>query len=177
MIEQLASYAQPMLEFPIIRRTRRNHALEHATIHMLSRKNRRLRMAGRSSDSGFVLMGDVPTEQVEVAVEEALTRLNNGEHNWALHPNCGTNLVTSAILTTSAGMIGLRSGSHTLDRFTWTMMLMMLALIVSQPLGMSLQKHITTKAEPGDLELVNITRRELNFPIRMVMHQVVTRRG
>ena len=144
---------------------------------MLSRKNRRLRMAGRSSDNGFVLMGDVPTEQVQSAVEDALNRLNKGEHNWALHPNCGTNLVTTAILTTSAGMIGLKSGYNVLDRFTWTMMLMILALLVSQPLGMSLQKHITTKADPGDLELVKVTRREIKFPVQMVVHRVVTRRG
>lgn len=177
MIEEVAKFARPILEFPIIRRTRRNHALEHATIHMLSRKHRNLRMAGRSSDGGFVLMGEIATEKVQDAVDEALERLRNGERQWALHPNCGTNLVTSAILTTSAGVIGLNANHRTLDRFTWTMLLMMIALIVSPPLGMSLQKHITTDSDPGDLELVKITRREIRFPIAMTLHHVVTQRG
>lgn len=177
MIEKVAEFARPILEFPIIRRTRRNHALEHATIHMLTRKHRGLRMAGRSSDSGFVLMGDIPTENVQEAVDEALDRLRKGERQWALHPNCGTNLVASAALTTSAGVIGLSANRRALDRFTWTMLLTIIALVISQPVGMSLQKHITTDSEMGDLELLKITRREIRFPIKMTLHHVVTQRG
>ena len=36
-----------LLELPYIRQTRCNHALEHATIHILSERIKPLRLAGR----------------------------------------------------------------------------------------------------------------------------------
>lgn len=181
MIERIAIAARPILEFPLIRRTRRNHALEHATIHVLSRTHKGLRMAGRSSDSGFVLLGEVPTDHVEKAVDDALRRLGKGESALALHPNCGTNLVTAGALTTLAALIGLgnRKRPITLDRISWTMTLTVLALVVAQPLGMTLQKHITTEGDPGDLEIVSVTRREIPWPFGglLTLHNVITRRG
>ncbi|MDX1993190.1 MAG: DUF6391 domain-containing protein [bacterium] len=181
MIERIAKAARPILYFPIIRRVRRNHALEHATIHMLSRANRNLRMAGRSSDGGFVLIGNVATDQVEKAADDALRRLNSGESNLALHPNCGTNLVTAGALTTFVALIGMGSRSRpvTPDRLSWTMTMMILALIVSQPLGMTLQKHITTEGDPGDLEIIGVTKREIPWPLggTVTLHNVNTRRG
>src|SRR5450432_4134839 len=99
LVERFANFAQPVLDLPLIRRTRRNHGLEHATIHILSQRVSNLKMAGRSTDSGFVLLGDAPTEQVEAAVREALRRMSAGEHGLAVHPNCGTNLVTTGLMT------------------------------------------------------------------------------
>ncbi|GAB4512435.1 MAG: hypothetical protein OHK0046_11930 [Anaerolineae bacterium] len=182
MIEQFAVYARPVLDFPFIRRTRRNHALEHATIHVLTERKTRAAMAGRSSDGGFVLIGNVPTEQVEAAAQEALNRLRRGERRLALHPNCGTNLVTAGVLTTLTAYLGLGTTSKrpTGDRLSWTMALMMLALMVSQPLGMTLQKHITTEGDPGDLEIVGVSRRQVRWPFAgspVTVHRVVTRRG
>jgi hypothetical protein len=182
MIARIADWMRPVLEFPLIRRTRRNHALEHATIHVLAGRTRNLRMAGRSSDSGFVLMGDVPTEQVERAVEDALRRMNEGESQLAIHPNCGTNLVTSGVMTTLAGYVGLRLGVKTVtyNRLSWTLSLMMAAILASQPIGMSIQKHITTDGQPGDLEIVKVTRREMRAPFLrrpITLHNVITRRG
>ena len=182
MIKQFADSIRPVLEFPFVRRTRRNHALEHATIHMLSRKHRRLRVAGRASDGGFVLIGEVPTDQVEAAVDEALKRMKRGERGLAVHPNCGTNLVTTGFMTTLAGYLGLKGGSNqrvSLDRFSFTMSLMVLALIISQPIGMSLQRHITTDGNPGDLELVSVKRREFKWfwGGNIIIHNIITRRG
>lgn len=182
MIEQLAQFAQPILEIPIVRRTRRNHALEHATIHVLSGRIKSARLAGRSSDSGFVLIGNVPTAEVERAAQEALTRMQKGERRLALHPNCGTNLVTAGALTTFSGWLGLRTTDKpvSLDRLSFTMALMMLAILISQPLGMALQKHFTTKDEPGDLEIESVSAREVQWPFTkapVTLHQVTTRRG
>lgn len=182
MIEQLAEIAHPILEWSLIRRVRRNHGLEHATIHVLSGRVNGLKMAGRSSDSGFVLFGDVSTEQVESAVRDALRRMRNGEHNLAIHPNCGTNLVTTGALTTLVALIGLRttSGKSSFERLPLIMVLMMFAVLFSQPLGMSLQEHFTTKGDPGDLELLRVMRREVGLPFgggRMVVHNVVTQSG
>lgn len=182
MIEQIAAFARPLLDFPMIRRTRRNHALEHATIHILSGRLKKARLSGRSSDSGFIIIGDVPTDSVESAVHEALSRLQKGEHNLALHPNCGTNLVTTGFMTTLSGLIGLRGSSKplTLDRISWTMILMMLAVLFSQPLGMTFQKHFTTEGDPGDLEFISINRREVRWFFSgqpVVVHSIVTRQS
>ena len=106
MIQFLALLATRFSIFRSIRRVRRNHGLEHATIHVLSRKVKNLSMAGRSTVTGFYLYGNVTTEEVESAVREALQRMRNGEHGLAIHPNCGTGLVTAGLLTSLATLVG-----------------------------------------------------------------------
>jgi len=181
MLEQIATFARPVLDLPVVRRTRRNHGLEHATIHMLSGRIKNLRMAGRSTDSGFFLFGEAPTEAVEAAVREALGRMQRGEHHLAIHPNCGTNLVTTGFLTSIAAIAGL-SGTNRRDdmfnRLPLVMLLTMGAVLFSQPLGMALQKHFTTEGDPGDLEVVSITRSQTYTPFSsqpLTVHTVVTR--
>ncbi len=182
MIQQLARLSQPALTMPVIRRIRRNHGLEHATIHVLSGRIKGLRLAGRSSDVGFVLIGDVATDQVESAVQEALRRMRGGEHNLAVHPNCGTNLLTAGALTTLVGLIGLGGASHRsrFDRLPLVMLLMMFAVLFAQPLGMALQEHFTTEGDPGDLEVVSVTRRRVGVPLlggSVMVHSVMTQGG
>ena len=180
MFEELAEKARPILDFPYIRRTRRNHGLEHATVHLLSAKYKGKRMAGRSSDGGFVLLGNIPTEDVEKAAHEALERMRKGEHNLAVHPNCGTNLVTTGMVTTLTGVVGLGGGERRIDmnRISWTMTMMLFAVLFSQPLGMKLQKHFTTEGDPGDLEIVSVTKRPSRWPFKdLTVHFVSTRRG
>ncbi len=181
IIQQLAGIAQPLLRIPIVLRTRRNHALEHATIHLLSRRVRGLSMAGRSDPNGFVLFGDAPTESIEQAASDALQRMKRGEHQLAVHPNCGTNLVTAGVLTTLSAYIGTRGMKKGMnpDRAAGLMTLMMLSLLAAQPLGMSLQKHFTTEGEPGDLEVVSVERSERKMPFMetMTVHTVRTRGG
>lgn len=182
MIERLAQFARPLLEIPVVRRTRRNHGLEHATITLLSRRVRGLRMAGRSSQHGFILIGEAPTVEIERAAAEALQRMRRGEHQLALHPNCGTNLLTAGMLSTLVGMVGFGNAARrpTVDRFAWTMLLMMAVSLAAQPLGMRLQEHFTTAGDPGDLEIVEVVRREVTWPLArgpVVLHHVNTRRG
>src|SRR5512143_1398941 len=86
-----------LLELPGVDRTRRNHGLEHATITVLSQRIRGISLVGRSTPNGFHLYGEVSTEQVRDAVEEALRRMKAGEVGLAVHPNCGTNFVTAGI--------------------------------------------------------------------------------
>ena len=89
----------------IISRVRRNHGLEHATIHVLSENHTGFSAQGNSDHRGFSLnvYGDLSEEQVEAAVYEAQRRLRAGQHGLALHPNCGTVLVTTATMATLAG--------------------------------------------------------------------------
>ncbi len=179
LIERFANFAQPVLDLPLVRRTRRNHGLEHATIHVLSGRVKDLKMAGRSTDLGFVLLGEAPTEQVEAAVRDALRRMRGGEHSLAIHPNCGTNLVTTGTMTTLAAMLGLSGASRrqAWNRLPTVLLLVMGALLFSQPVGLALQKYITTDGDPADLEVVSITRSQMQTPLStnpLTVHRVKT---
>ena len=68
------------------RRIRQNHALEHATITILSRVVPDLRVSARSSSNGFMIFGDVDLGQLRRALDEALSRLQAGEAELAIHP-------------------------------------------------------------------------------------------
>lgn len=182
MIESLAKMSRPILEFPLIQRIRRNHGLEHATIHMLSRKVRNLRIAGRADDSGFYLYGDADTDTIYEAVAEALQRMRAGESKWAVHPNCGTGLVTTGFMTSGAAVLGLTGAQSTderVNRFPLVVGLSIIALVLSQPMGLQIQRYFTTSGEPGDLELDKVTRHESRIPFlgRIVVHRVHTRKG
>ena len=179
-MERLAEYAEPVMRHPYILRVRRNHGLEHATIHILNRRNYKL--SGRSSDSGFVLLGEVPTEQVESAVVEALSRMKAGEHKLAVHPNCGTNLVTTGFLATVVAFLGFagRGLRRSWERFPTMMVAMMAVVLLSMPLGMSLQRHFTTEGDLGEMELVRVTRDTKTLPFsdqQVTLHRVLTRQG
>lgn len=142
---------------------RRNHGLEHATIHILSARYPRTSLAGRSDHKGFLLLGNVPTEAVEQAAQEALTRLRNGERDLAIHPNCGTNLLTAGVLASSASyaaMMGDNEGSWSdrLSRLPLAIAATVLALLIAKPLGSAAQKHITTSANPGDLAIHGVEK-------------------
>jgi len=86
-----------LLNLPLILETRRNHALEHATLHILARTHR-TNMAGHSNPTGFFLLGDLQLEEIADAATEAMKRLKAGESGLAVHPGCGTNLAVSALL-------------------------------------------------------------------------------
>jgi hypothetical protein len=150
-------------------RIRRHHALEHATMHILSRRPRDVTFYARASPRGLVVYGDLPTEDVVSAVTEALARLRNGEYQLAVHPNCGTNLVTAGTLTGLAALIvttvpgmGKKRTSpwHLLSSLPLAILAATLALLVAQPLGQALQANVTTDAEMKNLVLKHITRHQ-----------------
>ncbi len=161
---------------PFISRIQRNHGLEHATLHILSQRYPRRNLAGHSDAGGFWIIGDVPIEDVYEAVEEGLARLRDGEKHLAVHRNCGTNFVTSGILTgLVAGIAMLGAGGRRrdkLERLPFAMFLATLVLIFSQPLGMAIQERVTTSAEPGSLKVVEIAAARKG---RMNAHRVNTR--
>jgi len=181
-IERIAEQIHPILDLPYIRRTRRNHGLEHATIHILSGRVSNLRMAGRSNASGFMLLGEASTTQIEAAAHDALRRMQRGEHDLAVHPNCGTNLVTTAFMVSAAALFGMTGASRRglWDRLPAVFSLVMIMLFFSPSVGTSLQRHITTEGDPGDLEIVGITRREVRLignDSPLIVHHVRTTGG
>ncbi len=165
-----------ILELPVISHIRRNHALEHATLHTLSAQLPQTMLMGHSDAGGFWIIGDVQPEVLHAAVQEAITRLRAGEHQLALHPNCGTNYVTAGVLAGLAGAAAmLGSGKRILDKLARLPMaaaLATIALIVSQPLGMQLQARVTTSGDPGSLEVTSITHRKQG---QLNIHRIQTR--
>jgi hypothetical protein len=148
-----------LLQLPFIDRTRRNHGLEHATIHVLARSHPNKALAGHSDPGGFWLLGDLDSEMIQQAVDEALQRMRAGEQDLAVHPNCGTNFVTAGALAGLAGaasMFGARRWTDKLGRMPLAVMMATMALIVSRPLGRRLQKHVTTSGEMREMEVVRI---------------------
>lgn len=84
---------------------RQVHALEHATVWVLSeaeattREPERELLGGMSTDQGFYLYGRVNPGQLQRAANLALQRIKNGEWDLAVHPRCGTNLSVGMLLT------------------------------------------------------------------------------
>jgi hypothetical protein len=144
----------------MISRVRRNHGLEHATIHVLSSQMRGVGMAGRSTPGGFYIYGNVPTDALTQAAHEALTRMKNGEHHLAIHPGCGTNFVTAGVFAAAAAFLALLGGGRSLrsrmGRFPAAMLATTIALVLSQPAGFAVQEHVTTSGEPGAMEITSV---------------------
>lgn len=133
----------------IIRRTRQHHAIEHATIHLLTARFPNQRFSGLSDPVGFSIYGDVDEYALRRTVGDALLRLQAGEAQLAIHPNCGTNLAVTALLTTTAALLAASTSRRLIDRIPLTFMLALPALVVSRPLGMRMQQY-TTLADVSD---------------------------
>lgn len=140
------------------RRIRQNHALEHATITILSGYVPDLRISARSNSRGFTIFGDVDLIQLRRALDEALQRLQAGEAELAIHPNCGTNLVVGVSLLTLGTLLGMTS-SRTRTRVASTAVSSFAGLMAARPLGTLVQKHITTLPDLQGVHVSDIRRR------------------
>ena len=150
----------------LISRIRRNHGLEHATLNLLAKTHPRKPFAGHSDTGGFWILGDIPTDELNQTITDALEKLRSGQSSLAIHQNCGTNLLVSGFasgLAGAAGLIGV--GKRPRDKFERIPIitaLSVLALIVSRPLGPIIQKNLTTSGTPGPLKVISITKQSLN---------------
>lgn len=163
-------------KIPFIRSTRRNHALEHATMKVLAERFKGVKMMGHSNPGGFLLFADLPTELVTDAVLEARKRLQAGESQLAIHPGCGTNIAASSLLAGSASSIILMALSRGKPPKWWQILIStMIAVpvyILSKPLGPHLQEMITTDAEISDLDVKLVTSQKTRNGF---FHQINTR--
>ena len=150
---------------------RQVHALEHATVWVLS-ESKNLNtptqgitsfqidnelLGGLSTDQGFYLYGRVNISDLRRAVTLALHRLTNGEWDLAVHPRCGTNLSVAMLLTA-----GLAVGVHVLVPFRPIEQIVGLGLAattaveIAPDLGALAQRYVTT-AIPFNLAIESIT--------------------
>lgn len=150
---------------------RQVHALEHATVWVLSRSlNPRVPrsissnfqvdnelLGGLSTDQGFYLYGQVNISDLRRAVTLALRRLTDGEWNLAVHPRCGTNVSVAMLLTA-----GLAVGMHLLlprgpiEQLIGLGVAASTAAELAPDIGALTQRYITTSI-PFNLAIENIT--------------------
>jgi len=139
---------------------RRNHAVEHATIHILSQQHPTRAISGYSDMHGFWIIGAIPGEDIRLAVDEAIKRLQGGESRLAYHPNCGTNFVTTGVMAGLAAWLAMlgsgRKMSDKLDRLPTVFIFSTLAVIAAQPLAARVQIHGTTSSDLGEYHLLRI---------------------
>jgi hypothetical protein len=138
---------------------RQNHALEHATIHVLSWRNPYIQIVGRSTPRGFVIYGPLKVQ---------------GEDYLAVHPRCGTNLVVTSMLAgTAAFAATLGRPRSKLDRLPLVLVAATVATIVARPLGHRIQEMVTTTPEVDGVYIASVTRQERG---KLIAHRVVTGR-
>lgn len=140
--------------YSLTKRVRQNHAVEHATMHLLSRRHPSQRLVGRTTASGFLLYGQVATETVVETVMEALDRLRRGEDELAVHPNCGTNVVVGGVLAGLAAWLATSGRRRPFwEQVPSALLAATAALLIARPLGMLFQERVTTSSAVGDLRL------------------------
>ncbi|MCC7018418.1 MAG: hypothetical protein IT332_01600 [Ardenticatenales bacterium] len=162
-----------LLDLPPIKRTRRNHAIEHAAVHILAARLPGRSMAGRSDAGGFFLLGNLETEDVEHAVDEALRRLP-AEPELAIHPNCGTNMVVGGLIAGAAATLAVafvpkRHRAGGLALLPRMLLAGTFASVASQPLGPAAQRRWTTLPDVAGARVGRITR---SMRGRLTVHRI-----
>ncbi|MDJ0553742.1 MAG: DUF6391 domain-containing protein [Microcoleaceae cyanobacterium MO_207.B10] len=143
---------------------RQVHALEHATVWVLSdlensgtTTDSNESIGGMSTRQGFYLYGSVNPARLQQAVETALQRITSGEWNLAVHPRCGTNLSVAMTLTAGLAMgINLLLPRKPIEQLLGFGVAVTAATQLAPELGSFAQKYITT-AIPFNLRLINIS--------------------
>ena len=157
------------------RRIRRNHALEHATVAVLLGRGANPPLAGYSTGGGFHIFGPDSTDLVREAAEEALERLDGGQEELAISPQCGTNLVAGALVAGALSSIvlgGRRRRKTPVRRVAAMGVAAVGAALVGRRLGMFLQRHYTTLPKLGGLEISGV---DAVGAARWRLHRVRTR--
>jgi hypothetical protein len=135
---------------------KQNHALEHATIVLLSRKFPEVRLSGISFAAGFFVFGDVPTEAVLPTAQEALNLLRTTQPDLAIHERCGTNLAVAGMLTGLSAMAiaRLRRPYSTANN---VILASTAALILARPLGLTVQRYVTTQTPNASMRIEKVS--------------------
>jgi hypothetical protein len=134
---------------------RQNHALEHATIVLLSRKFPDVRFSGISFAAGFFVFGEVPIAEILPTAQEALHLLRTTRPDLAVNERCGTNLAVSGALTGLAAMAvaKMRRPFSTANN---VILASTAAMIIARPLGLKVQQYITTQTPNSSLQILGV---------------------
>lgn len=136
---------------------RENHALEHATIVLLNKRFPDARLSGVSFASGYFVFGDVPTEAIRPAAEQALGRLRGDAPELAIHERCGTNLAVAGMLTGLSAMTVARMRKP-YNTFNNVILASTVSLVLARPLGLLVQRYVTTRTPNNSMRIKGIKR-------------------
>ncbi len=157
--------------FQEIEALRQVHALEHATVWLLSNhpeistESTRYpqlqddgRLSGLSTHYGFYLYGPATTARIKWAATTALDRLKAGDSHLAIHPRCGTNAAAQLLLTSGIAL-GLSSllPKRPLEQIAGLGLSAAAARLLAPDIGTWCQENLTT-AMPHNLQLVQVTQ-------------------
>ena len=149
-----------ILEMEPIASVRRHHAIEHATVTVLTERDPGLRLIGRSDTTGFYIYGEVARDALNDAARRALARLQNGESALAIHPRCGTNLVVAGLLTAVAAVLAIGRKPR-LDKIPNVILATTVAAFAAQPLGAKLQERVTTSPAVDGARIAGIRESQM----------------
>jgi hypothetical protein len=142
------------------RRIRQNHALEHATVTILTREKPDLACSARSNSHGFTIYAALDPALVRKACDEALARLCAGEAELAIHPNCGTNLAVGTSLAMIGSLFAL-TAVRPRTRIASAVASSLAGLMAARPLGQIVQRHVTTLPDLHDVRVVAVRQKRL----------------
>ena len=140
------------------RRIRQNHALEHATVTILTRECPSLSVSARSTSRGFTIFADLDLPTVRRCCDEALLRLCGGEAELAIHPNCGTNLAVGTSLVMLGSLFAI-SSLRSRTRIASALASSFAGIFGSRRLGQIVQRHVTTLPDLHDVRIVSVTHK------------------
>jgi len=151
------------------RRIRQNHALEHATVTILTREKPDLVCSARSNSRGFTIYADLDPVWVRHGCDEALARLHAGEAELAIHPNCGTNLAVGTSLAMLGSLFAL-TALRPRTRIASALASSLAGIMAARPLGQVVQRHVTTLPDLHDVRVVAVRqKRFLGRPVVEVL--------
>ena len=140
----------------LVSETRAQHGREHATVAALLASGNRPPLGGNAAPGGFIIYGRVSAEEVRVAAEEALFRLQAGERHLAISPYCGTNLLVAAgIAALVSTALNGRSPSPT-RRSTSLVIGVAAGMLLGRRAGAIVQRHVTTLPDADGVEVRDV---------------------
>lgn len=163
--------------FRIDAATKRNHALEHATVFHLEKSSRR-RFSGRAERNGFQISGHASAREIRTAFERVRLAVRDGEQLTYVSRRCGSNVVTASGLGLASLLLvfllsaivrpslGVRAGALV------AVVLMFAGL--RHGIGNAIQRRFFTAVDFAEVSLRDIRRVPTHPPDRAPTHFVET---
>lgn len=151
----------------VVTGTRRNHALEHATVALLLDRGIRPPMGGYSVPSGFLIWSKATAREISTVAGEALDLLRDGHHDLAISPYCGTNIAASLFIGGLTASLLRRRGRGIVPNLAAAAAAIAAASILGRPFGDLLQRRLTTLSDASGTQIVS-SRQLLDWPVNVV---------
>ena len=144
----------------LLQRIRRNHAIEHATLHMLARSTARVRLLGQSDAGGITFYGDADDAQLRQALDQGLRALQAGAAELAVHPRCGSGVTVTGLLALVPAWVLLTELERRRPSLRVPLALLGLvsAAVLAPPLALTAQACVFTEAEVASARILSLTR-------------------